>query len=391
MPKASDFRGMLERLSPSRRRIALGVLAALVLWFLWTVRAVINPILLGYLLAFVLHPMVQKLEHRGLSRKWAVGVIFSGCAAALTLTVLVLVQQGVSLWRDISRDGGALDQLDRYWSQGYQWVHAHLEALMGQEQGAEGEAAGAETAHLSLKELATQVVGWVGGEQLAGAGQAGLGAAGWVGSLLMRVFGGVLNTLTLLLLLPIYTYYLLFELENIHGFVVRYLPRRDRAQLADIAGQIGQVLASFFRGRLLVCLLKGLFISVGLLLCGVPYALILGLLSGFMALVPFVGAFVGFVLAIGVSLLEMSPLRGLLLCGLVFGLAEIVEGYVLLPKVMGDSLGLHPLVVLAALMIGGAALGMFGLLVALPLAATIIILARELVLPALRAAVDEEH
>jgi predicted PurR-regulated permease PerM len=205
----------------------------------------------------------------------------------------------------------------------------------------------------------------------------------------MRIFGGVLSTITLLLLLPIYTYFLLFELEHIHGFVLRYLPRRDRAQLADIGGQIGEVLASFFRGRLLVCLLKGIFISLGLFIAGVPYAIFLGLLSGFMSLVPFVGPFIGFVLSIAVSLLGMPPLRGLISCVVVFASAEVVEGYVLLPKVMGDSLGLHPMVVLAALMIGGAALGMFGLLVALPLAATIIILARELVLPALRRVVDE--
>src|SRR5262249_659190 len=150
-----------------------------------------------------------------------------------------------------------------------------------------------------------------------------------------------------------------------------------------------EVLSSFFRGRLLVCFLKGLILTVALAAAGVPYALLLGFVGGTLALVPVVGPLLGFAFAVLLALLEFSLGDALLRVGVVFALAGGVEGYLLIPKILGDSLGLHPVVVIMALTVGGAALGLFGLLVALPLTATAIILVRELVLPALRAVANE--
>jgi predicted PurR-regulated permease PerM len=196
--------------------------------------------------------------------------------------------------------------------------------------------------------------------------------------------------LLLLILLPIYTYFLLFELERIHRFVTRYLPLRHRARLVKIGAQIGEVLANFFRGRLLVCLCKGSFLAIGLWLAGVKYALLLGMGTGFLSLIPFVGSTIGFVMALLVALLEHSLVGALLRAGIVFGAAEVFENYLLLPKILGDSLGLHPVVVIFALMAGGASLGMFGLLIALPLAASLVIVGRELLLPVLADLADKE-
>ena len=154
--------------------------------------------------------------------------------------------------------------------------------------------------------------------------------------------------------------------------------------MSHVAAQIGEVLANFFRGRMTVCLLKGALISLGLWAAGIDYAFLLGMGGGFLSLVPFVGPLLGFVAAFLLGLVEYEFLSALLRAGIVFGLAEVIEGYVLVPKVLGDSLGLHPVVVLVSVMVGGAALGMFGLLLALPITAAVVIIARELVLPALK-------
>jgi predicted PurR-regulated permease PerM len=144
------------------------------------------------------------------------------------------------------------------------------------------------------------------------------------------------------------------------------------------------VLSNFLRGRVVVSVLKGAFVTVGLALAGVPYALLLGLVAGVLSMVPIIGPLIAFLFGAGLAMLEYDLFTALWRTGLIYLLAEVFEGYVLMPKILGDSLGLHPVVVLASLMIGGAALGMFGILLALPLAATVIILTRELVLPALR-------
>jgi predicted PurR-regulated permease PerM len=114
--------------------------------------------------------------------------------------------------------------------------------------------------------------------------------------------------------------------------------------------------------------------------------------SGFLSLVPFVGSFLGFLVAFSMGLLPADSefLGTLIRTGVVFGLGEMVEGYVLVPKILGNSLGLHPVVVMVSVFAGGAALGMFGLLIAIPLTASLVIVTRELVLPALAQFADED-
>lgn len=384
---------MLERLSPARRNLALIVLALLVIWFSWTVRSVLNPVILGYLLAYVLHPMVATLERRGFSRRAAVNLIFVAFALLMLLTALSIFWQGKALFVQVSAmltaTGGTevpplQERLDTALSA--------LQQTLIEWGLLEAESAGTPVEPWSLHSVFDALRAWwqreVGPE---GSARAGAAAAEGLFGMLMRVSGSVLSVVSLVFLLPIYTYFLLFELERIHTFVRRYLPRRERERIASIGSQIGEVLASFFRGRLFVCFLKGLFLTIALVVCGVPYAMLLGFLGGLLALVPVVGPVAAFALAFLVAMLdvEFSALSALVTVGVVYGLAEVIEGYLLIPKILGDSLGLHPVVVILALTIGGAALGLFGLLVALPLTATVIILVRELVLPALRALADE--
>ncbi|TAJ23355.1 MAG: AI-2E family transporter [Planctomycetota bacterium] len=373
---------MLERLSPTRRNLALLVLFALVLWFAWTIRAVLNPLLLGYLCAYILHPLVVRLEARGFKRRTAVNLIFLVGFLGCGLLALGLWTQGRSLARDVLQNATLADQLKGQFESAKTAIDAWLGKI---------------SPTLALPDWPT-VKHWFDDlvrnfgqdkEQAAKVSGAGLAAAGSAGTWLIAFFGDVLAFLLLLLLVPIYAYFLLFELKRVNAFVARYLPRSEKVRILRIGDQIGQMLASFFRGRLLVCLIKGVFLALGMWMCGLPYALLFGLGSGFLGLVPFVGAFAGFVGALLVSTIDGGLVPALWKCGLVFGLAEILEGYVLLPKILGDSLGLHPIIVLFALMAGGVAFGFFGVLIALPLTASVVILVRELVLPALSRMAEE--
>ena len=202
-------------------------------------------------------------------------------------------------------------------------------------------------------------------------------------------FGSFMGLVGMMVLLPIYTWFLLFELERIHGFVRRHLPADDRQRYIQVSKDVGGVLSSFLRGQLLVCLLKGLTITLGLALAGIPYALFLGLTAGFAALIPFFGASLAAIFTFLVGLLEIDLVPLLWRTILVFGIAELLEGYVYVPRILGGSLGLHPLVVLVAVLAGGAAMGMFGFLLALPLVAALVIVAKEFVMPSLKEWADE--
>lgn len=390
---------MIDRLSPPARRVALFVIVALSVWFLWSVRSVLNPLILGYLAAFILHPLVLSLERRGWRRSRAVNVIFTAFAVAFTLLLLAVWWQGRGLAAELASDEGLghkvrvrVEQALEEHKEAVDWIMQLAPASPGveSEPGTEARATETLTFERLMQILREQWNSWLTEEQQGKAVLVGLSAATGLRQILVGLFGSLMAFLALLILLPIYTYFLLFELERIHRFVQRYMPSRDRERLTRIGAQIGEVLANFFRGRLLVCLAKGVFLTVGLFAAGVDYALLIGMGTGLLTLIPFVGSAVGFAVALFVAMIEHSVVSSLVRVGIVFTAGEALENYVLLPQILGNSLGLHPIVVLASLMAGAASMGMFGLIIALPLTATIVILAREFVLPVLAQLADED-
>lgn len=450
---------MLERLSKNHRNIALVVIALVLGWFAWTVRAVLNPLILGYLLAYILRPLVARLEERGMRRRAAVNIIFALAGVSLLVLLggvfvqgrqfvdsqLALAQRGEDPFSRVEKN------LDGILGRAGGW----FDAVFGEEEPAPGsepagggapeddgeappeggdaapgvgapedgggdpgpdgpgeggapddapaeEGAGeaepqgapadVDPSRLTVREL---VRAWVADWNKGNADVSGFDKARVLLGYVQRVFGGVLSVLGFLVLLPVYTYFLLFELERIHDFVRAHVPKKERERVTRIGRSVGQVIANFFRGRLLISVLKGLVIALGLTLLGVPYGFLLGMLAGALSLVPFVGPTIGFLLTELVELQQMDGAGGaswvsLALIAGVFALAEFLEGYVFIPKILGDSLGLHPVVILVSVFVGGAALGLFGFLIAIPLAATLIILFRELVMPAIEDFAEED-
>ncbi|MEM9379095.1 MAG: AI-2E family transporter [Planctomycetota bacterium] len=425
---------MLERLPKFQRNVGLALVAGVIGWAAWTIRDVLNPLILGYLLAYILRPYVLGLEKRGLGRRTAVNIIFSAFAVVLTVSGVGLIVQAQAIVENVlaptpeGEDPIAIaeqrvdDFLDgtRAWFDGMFGEGEDPSGTDAVDPRAEGQDPAGAAAEGDLSDLPVPPAG--GGAPAVEGPDAGGPAAGedeltlrqllrsWAADLterveenggatavvvslfdvLKRVFGGVLSIFGFLVLLPVYTYFLLFELERIHDFVRAHVPKRERGRFTRTARQIGDVVANFFRGRLLICFLKGAVISLGLSVAGVPYAFLLGMTSGFLSLVPFVGPTLGFLVTFLISLQRMEILDAILWVAPVFLLAEALEGYVLIPKILGDSLGLHPVVILVSVFAGGAALGLFGFLIAVPLAATAIILFREFVLPAVEDFAEED-
>lgn len=416
---------MLERLDKTKRNIGLAAVAALLLWGGWTVRSVLNPLILGYLFAYILRPSVKGLENRGLRRREAVNVIFSAFAVVMTVTVLGVAfqaQQATERLMAASRSGHdpfavAEARIDEVLEGASDWLHDMFGEDEPGHDGSRPQGAGSpgrsftdlpgELAPLAAQDAPARDGGgaepeadgptlrkllrsW-SAEFTAKVGDGGSSALiVWLLAVLSNLFGGALSIFAFLTLLPVYTYFLLFELERIHGFVHDHLPKRERERISRVATEIGSVLANFFRGRLLICFLKGAVITAGLMVAGVPHPFLLGMLSGFMALIPFAGPFLSFLLAYFVGLQRMEPLEAAIWIAPVYVVAEAIEGYLLIPKILGDSLGLHPVVILLAVFVGGSALGLFGFLIAVPLAATLIILFREFVMPALEEFAEED-
>ena len=195
------------------------------------------------------------------------------------------------------------------------------------------------------------------------------------------LFGKMFVWASWLLLCPLYIFYLLLEIDPLIEKARRLIPGKQRPRAERIFGKVDRTIAAFFRGRLTICVVKGLGTSVGLMIFGVPFALPLGLAAGFLALVPYVGIWFAIVPTLTLAWLDAGTFGALLAVGGVFVVMEILEGFILIPKLLGKEVGLHPLTVIVTMLIFAELLGFIGILLSVPLAAIAKILLEEFVMP----------
>jgi predicted PurR-regulated permease PerM len=183
--------------------------------------------------------------------------------------------------------------------------------------------------------------------------------------------------LATLVLIPFITFYLLKDFERIRVKALDLLPRRNVALVSDLFHEAGHVLGGYVRGQLFVSLVVAMLTSVGLLVAGIDYPFILGFMAGLLNLVPYVGLAVSFGVASLVALLGAAPLVSWLKVGVVFAVVQALEGNVISPRVVGRQVGLHPLWVIFALLFFGHFWGFWGLLLAIPTAAVLNVVAQR--------------
>lgn len=200
------------------------------------------------------------------------------------------------------------------------------------------------------------------------------------GAVFQQVFASaisILNTIVFIVVVPVVAFYLLLDWDNMMARIQQLLPRDHAPVISDLAYQVDRVLASFVRGQLTVCLILGGFYSIALMLVGLNFGLVIGAIAGLLTFIPYVGSLVGGGLALGIALFQFwGDWPWILLIAAIFFGGQMVEGNILTPKLVGSSVGLHPVWLLFALSAFGAMFGFVGLLVAVPVAASIGVLTR---------------
>jgi len=187
-------------------------------------------------------------------------------------------------------------------------------------------------------------------------------------------------------------FYLFFFLMSFDRMVVavrRRLPGKYRGRIEDVVRRIDAAISAFLRGRLVVCAAIGVLTAVGLAIVGVPYWYLLGVVTGLAGVVPFMPIFVGLIPAVLVAWLDAGSGWAVVGATVVFAIVQTIEGWVLTPLIQGKAVGLHPVTLTVALLVGYQVFGLFGLIAAVPLASTVKILAKELVLPRVEELADE--
>ena len=179
-------------------------------------------------------------------------------------------------------------------------------------------------------------------------------------------------------LIPVALFYLLMDWERFVGRLVALVPLRLREGYDSFTGEADSVLGQYFRGQLLVMLIMAVFYSVGMSLFGLDLALPIGIFTGLAMFVPYLGFGIGLILGLLAGLLQFASIKALVMVAVVFGVGQVLEGFVLTPRLVGERIGLHPLAVIFALLAFGQILGFVGVLIALPASAVLLVAIRRL-------------
>ena len=327
--------------------IALGLALLLLLFVL---APILSPFLLAAILAYICAPLVDRLEQMGLPRLLSVLltlVLLSGIAAALVLILLPLLQE------EAQQLGARLpDALRASNERLVPWLRQHFGIRL----------------RLDLASLPQLLADHRDTAQVLGAKLLDSLRIGG-----MALFGIFTN----LLLAPVVLFYLLRDWHPLLARIEAAIPRPWHAHTARMLGDIDQVLAEFLRGQILVMLLLSAYYSLGLWLAGIPFALPLGLITGLLVFVPYLGYAIGLALAILVALLQFAGLGPLLGVLVVYAIGQGLESFVLTPLLVGKRIGLHPLAVIFALLAFAQLFGFFGVLLALPASAALLVGLRQ--------------
>jgi len=326
-------------------------LAALVVFVLvlWLLSEILLPFIAGLAIAYLLTPFTDRLERMGMPRLAAALLIITLVVLAFVLLCLlvapILAGQLASFIEKVPGYVGKLQALlsDPSWP----WLQKLLGSGFAGDKG--------------ISDLVTQ-------------------GMGWISTFLKSLWSGgraLVSLFSLVVVTPVVAFYLICDWHQMIDTVDAWVPVQQRDTVRQLAREIDAAIAGFVRGQTAVCLILGSFYAVALTLSGLNFGLLIGLISGLITFIPYVGSMTGLVLSLGVAVAQFWPDYTSILTVLgIFLVGQFLEGNVLSPKLVGESVGLHPVWVIFALLAFGYLFGFVGLLVAVPLAATIGVLAR---------------
>lgn len=333
---------------PAGASLWVGAALVAVLWLLVRLKGVATLLLVSWFLAYVLDPLIDRLEARRIPRPAGVAVLLLGACALLATGVLLVVPSLSDQVQTVAR------ALPGYAQSMQTELLPRLESLLGR------------PLPLDASALLAQA-----GRSLQGSlPSIAQGAANLFGRVFANAWGFV-QALLSTLLVPVFTFYLLLDFNGLGQRLTSLVPPAARPAADRLLGRSDEVLGAFVRGQLTVCAALALVYSAGLTLTGIDMPWVVGLLSGALFLVPYLGTVVGLVLGTLLALLKFHDLAHVLGVWAVFAVGQGLEGFVLTPRIVGDRVGLHPLAVIVAVLAGGELFGFTGILLAVPSAAVL--------------------
>lgn len=329
---------MRSKYSNFLRMFIFFTLVGIILWFLYQVRIILLPFGLGFTIAYILNPVVDLFEKK-MSRVYAILLVY---VILLTLAIFFLLFVFPTLLRDVNR----LIELIPQYAQTIQ--QTLLEIQIGYNR-------------VALPESLRVVIDGILQQFVNGA---------------LAISEGLILTLLNLfsqafyfIIAPVLSFYFLFEFHSLGAYILKSVPARFRTEITEIGEEINLVFHKFLKGYLFIAVIVGVLTTVGMYLIGMDFPVLLGVVVGLTNFIPYFGAIISAFFAVLLALIK-SKWLALYVLGLMF-LIQQIEGSIISPKILGDCVGLHPLIIIFALLVSGQLWGILGLLIAVPLAAVL--------------------
>lgn len=327
-------------------------LAALLLFigFLMLFRSVLLPFVAGMAVAYFLDPVADRLQRLGMNRLLATTLILVAFIVLLVLALMIVIPLLITQSMEF------VSRLPEYFARFQEMMSfANNEILPGW--------AGDQLAEIR--------------ESLAGLLSEGAGLLAALAGQIWTSGMAFINLLALFVVTPVVAFYLLLDWDRMIASVDNWIPRAHVETVREIARDMDRAIAGFVRGQGTVCIILGLFYGIGLTLVGLNFGLLIGIFAGLISFVPYVGSAVGLVLSLGVAIIQFWPdYLWILVVAVIFFSGQFIEGNILQPKLVGSSVGLHPVWLMFALFAFASLFGFVGMLIAVPAAAAIGVLVR---------------
>lgn len=325
-------------------------LVGLVIFVIWLLAPVLMPFALAAMLAYLGDPLADRLQRLGMGRTWAVSIVFTVIIiifVGVLLLLVPLIQHQVS---------NLIDNLPHY----VEWARSVALPWVQQRLHLEADTFDSDKVLAAIKEHIGSI-GSIAAATITKVTQSGMGVITWM---------------TNAVLIPVVAFYLLRDWDTMIAHIQRLIPRSVEPTVVRLSRESDQVLGAFVRGQLLVMLALGVFYGLGLTLVGISIGPLIGMVAGLLSFVPYLGFMIGFVAALVAALVQYGDWTHVILVGVVFTIGQLLEGYVLVPRLVGGKIGLHPVAVIFAVLAGGHLFGFLGVLLALPAASVVVVLLR---------------
>lgn len=328
--------------------LAIFVVAAVLIYLL---APILMPFLTAAVLAYIADPLVDKLEKK-MSRTVAVSIVFvtlSSIAIILLLILLPLLEKQIVV---------LAEKLPLYIDR----AQSYILPLLNERFGIDIGSFDLNTLKQSLSSY-WKAAGGIAANILTSISHSGLILAGWIANFVLML---------------VVTFYLLRDWDILVAKIHALIPRQNEKTIVVLAKESDEVIGAFFRGQMLVMFALSMVYTIGLMIVGLDTALLIGVMSGMVSFVPYLGFIVGIVIASIAALMQFQEILPLFYVAIVFMVGQMLEGMLLTPWLVGDKIGLHPVAVIFAILAGGQLFGFVGILLALPVAAVVAVVLRHL-------------